>query len=161
METTEPSVFGLFVEWLYTKEIKETPYNIEAPRYFGDKELPPTSDLIKLWVLAEYLQVPRLQNYTIDLIRRRTERNSWTILALPNAYQLSESNLLRKFFIDQMCWSRITAETLKGIYKRLEPGIVCDLLIAERTKSMDPDQVNPLHDMKNYHVGEKQNTNAK
>jgi hypothetical protein len=39
-----------------------------------EQELPSMEHLVELWLLADYLQVPRLQNKVFDAIRRRIAR---------------------------------------------------------------------------------------
>jgi BTB/POZ domain len=61
-DTTKPGVFGLSVEWLYNQDISETFCTDGSLSQFlkSLNETPTTPDLVNLWLLAEYLQVPRL-----------------------------------------------------------------------------------------------------
>ncbi|KAE8444329.1 hypothetical protein EG329_000639 [Mollisiaceae sp. DMI_Dod_QoI] len=54
MEDTDPLVFGIFVNWLYTQTI-----------YTEAGELPKCSTLVNLWILADHVLVPRLQNHAL------------------------------------------------------------------------------------------------
>lgn len=55
LEETDPKVFGIFVNWLYTQEIV-------AP-----DEYPATSShLVRLWVLADRMLVPKLQDDALE-----------------------------------------------------------------------------------------------
>ncbi|KAH8601680.1 hypothetical protein B0O99DRAFT_588866 [Bisporella sp. PMI_857] len=65
LDDTEPAVFGSFVQWLYTQDIVD-----------GKGSLPDQPTLVNLWILADKILVPRLQNQIIralDLSRRASE----------------------------------------------------------------------------------------
>lgn len=51
LEDTEPRIFGIFVNWLYVQKITDE-----------DGQLASCSDCINLWILADKILVPSLQN---------------------------------------------------------------------------------------------------
>jgi hypothetical protein len=60
LQDVEEEVFALFVQWLYTQQIAT-----------AEDDFPAAELLIKLWLLAEKLRVPELQNQVVDTIERR------------------------------------------------------------------------------------------
>lgn len=52
----DPATFGLLLNWMYTQDIK-----------FNQNIHPMQATLVHLWILADYLQIPKLQNQAIDL----------------------------------------------------------------------------------------------
>ncbi|KAE9376554.1 hypothetical protein N431DRAFT_288501, partial [Stipitochalara longipes BDJ] len=64
LEDIEPSIFGLFLCWLYSGDI--------AQRKVGEKEEETLNQtpvqLAKLWILAERFMMPKLQNSVINEI---------------------------------------------------------------------------------------------
>jgi hypothetical protein len=73
LEDTHPEVFGVFVQWLYTQQIiepEESQRTLSQPRR-----------LMSLWILADKVLVPRLQNETfrrIDCFRKGATPELWT-----------------------------------------------------------------------------------
>ena len=64
LKETNPDAFGFFVDWIYTGTIKvNTEYLTLRDR---DRATPKA--VIELWILADYLQIPRLQNYSIEIL---------------------------------------------------------------------------------------------
>lgn len=75
LDHTEPNVFDWFVDWLYNQDLSYVPKQNSVER---------STEMIKLWVLGDYLQVPRLQNLVVDkLFDFRAETIFQPGLALP------------------------------------------------------------------------------
>lgn len=54
--TADPAIFSILVNWIYTQDIRS-----------GNGNPSRAAALIQLWILADYLLIPRLQNEVIDL----------------------------------------------------------------------------------------------
>jgi hypothetical protein len=65
LEDIEEQVFALFVNWIYTQEVVHE-----------DGQSPGAKLLIKLWVLAQKLLVPELQNQMIEAIEKRRKADN-------------------------------------------------------------------------------------
>ncbi|PVH71818.1 hypothetical protein DL98DRAFT_89832 [Cadophora sp. DSE1049] len=59
----KPETFGIFVNWIYTQDVVSE-----------DGEVPNVHGLIHLWLLADRILVPSLQNQAIDLIERTRQQ---------------------------------------------------------------------------------------
>jgi hypothetical protein len=97
MEDTTEEVFTLLVQWLYTQKL--------------DGDLGGTSDsgnrLARLWILAEKLLIPRLQNLAIDrLEEKRIEYKLFYTSVLHHVWDSTahDSPLLR-LFMHQCVWN--------------------------------------------------------
>ena len=60
-----PVVFGTFLNWIFTQKLEDL-----------EGELPGAETLIRLWVLADMLLVPALQNLTIEAIEKHAGLHS-------------------------------------------------------------------------------------
>ncbi|CAG8950236.1 hypothetical protein HYFRA_00008474 [Hymenoscyphus fraxineus] len=60
LEDTSPTVFGLFVNWLYTQRLE-----------FPGGENISMSNLIDLWILGSRCLVPKIQNKSLELLDKR------------------------------------------------------------------------------------------
>lgn len=156
LEKTDPEVFGLFVQWVYTLQIEETFCTDQsvALQERHRRDLPRRDQLIELWFLAEYLQVPKLQNHAIELIREKIFRaNSTAIKGLEKVYeQTTCGSPIRRIFVDYLCWSNILPEYLSGKREHFPPGMIFEWLIAERRRGMEPTKPYPIENPANYHV---------
>ena len=54
---TDPRVFGIFVEWIYTQTLGRDCYKAES-----------ASRIVELWILADHLLIPALQNLAIRVL---------------------------------------------------------------------------------------------
>jgi len=158
LESTQPEVFGLLVEWLYTQDIPEThctDENIEEHDR-NEQELPSTAHLVNLWLLAEYLQIPKLQNKALNVLRERVLRNSAFHSSLFHlVYEKTmDDSVLRKFFVDMMCWSDFSADLIVQSVSKIQPQMIVELFTAERKRWMEKIFISPLYDMSNYLVNE-------
>jgi hypothetical protein len=109
LDDVDSEVFGLFVQWLYAQDIVESICSDESSTNQGKAgtELPLTRYLIELWLLAEYPQVPMLQNYVLGVIVERTSRrNLCHINSFDVTYErTTRGSILPRFFVDLVCWS--------------------------------------------------------
>lgn len=83
------------------KRAKRDVKALDAPH--GKQEL---DDLIRVWVLADKLQIPKLQNFAVDMLFQiREEYSAILILQLKLVYkETSSDSPLRNFFLEQ-CYS--------------------------------------------------------
>jgi hypothetical protein len=115
-------------------------------------ELPLTRYLIELWLLAEYLQVPMLQNYVLGVIVERTpRRNLCHIDSLVAAYgRTTRGSILRRFFVDLVFWSTASGQWILRNRKWFASEMILDILVAERDRRFGGNERNSLQDMSNY-----------
>ncbi|KAF7876338.1 hypothetical protein EAF04_001431 [Stromatinia cepivora] len=114
---TSKEPFGRFIEWIYTQELRDTS-NSKMDEW-SDEEEESAEGLIDLWILADDIQVPGLQNLAIDaleyhrdwLCRIKAEQLG---ALTEHIYELTEkdSKLRRWFF------SSLAALSLSGYLKR-------------------------------------------
>jgi hypothetical protein len=141
LDTTDPAVFGLFVEWLYTKDIAliecEDKALSEKERYNKDK--PTAVQLVRLWLLAEYLQVPQLQNLAIDVMQQKWERSHLINSdAVEVAYkETTAGSRLRIYFTGVISWHTMSPESLKIHMKSFPRELISDLFFIERLRRLD------------------------
>lgn len=82
LEDTEPHVFGTFVNWLYSQDIEN-----------AEGEVPDDSTLVNLWLLADRLLVPKLQNHVIRALARNDKPTETpTADRSPAAYPASQNH---------------------------------------------------------------------
>jgi hypothetical protein len=145
LEDGPPAAFNLFVNWLYTQEIRKE---------FMDLLNDDNTTLVEAWILADRFMVPRLQNQLMGRIRcGGVPVNSWVRLC----EKTSPGSKLRSFIVDRTIDEIIVSQT------RIEDGVVfCKSLphemaeellqsflsrVTERTKLFD-------HPRENYEVKE-------
>jgi BTB/POZ domain len=57
VDDTDPKAFSLFVRWIYTQDIST-----------GGKEWLPCAELVELWMLADFAQIPTLQDCALKAL---------------------------------------------------------------------------------------------
>jgi len=99
LDDTTPEVFGIFVNWLYTQTIINE-----------GGELPSCRNLIDLWILADRVICPKLQNQTIirldqaRLIRKRLPSSKFKCI-----YEnTSDQSPLRAYVLDSCIYGKQT-----------------------------------------------------
>lgn len=70
----KPEAFELVVEWLYTHEIKAPVRNAENSLSIDDEE-PRFGRLLDTWMLADYLDLPKLQNFIMKMMNERVKHH--------------------------------------------------------------------------------------
>lgn len=107
LEDTNPTAFGVFVTWLYTQNIcrdSEGTMKNDITWY---------TVLIDLWILADTILAPRLQNHTLEAIdEARVAYRRIPRLLFHQIYNgTSQGSMLRRYLIDYCVNSpRETAE---------------------------------------------------
>ncbi|KFY18008.1 hypothetical protein V492_00212 [Pseudogymnoascus sp. VKM F-4246] len=99
----KPEAFGLVVESLYTHQIKV------ADRIKGaniSHERPSFGTLLDTWILADYLDLPRLQNLLLKIMdERATYHMEVPINEVSKAYMCTEEDLgLGRWIVDVLRW---------------------------------------------------------
>lgn len=143
MEDTTEEAFGLLSQWFYTQKLEG--------EFGGREKAVPT--LCRLWILAEKLLIPRLQNLVIDLIE--TERVKYNVvwtLVFHHVWDNTAANSpLRRLFISQAAWymNEIGFRTHVPDFPKEMLAEICFLLSQDlRTKANTP------RDMAEFHVKE-------
>lgn len=139
----KPETFGTFVNWLYTQEIVS-----------ADDEPPTISSLVHLWLLADRLLVPCLQNQAIDCIeytRQQKGNDRLPSELFPLIYDnTTAESALRKYAI-QVCSALYLAQ-IKNT-KNYPMQMLVDIINAVRERSTTKDRLIALP-MAPYHVQE-------
>lgn len=167
------SVFGFVVDWMMNdRSLKSTEVDPPVREYFNDKLIyedhfhPTVRECIGIWLLADYLGMPELQNYMITHLVEESNLKrlslAWHGLtqhgSLPDpAYHVPEHVLtwvwdntvpksaLRKFLIAVVCHPGTKKDT--GFFMRLRPDISSDFLkhYDQRNSSVLQTLDNPQH----------------
>jgi hypothetical protein len=154
---TDSAIFGLFVEWLYTQKITEIlceDGNLkDAEKSVMDQPL--LMELIQLWLLADYLEVPRLQNCAIDLLNQKMTRRNCFVPASTIKFTYEKTptgSPLQKFFVDWLCLSGMIPADVASVLSKNPPAFSHDLVLAERLKSSRLGSRAALVNMSDYHI---------
>ena len=98
LDDTDPTTFGLFVNWLYTQKVLD-----------ADGELPPCTEAINLWILGDKILAPSLQNAAMIAIDQcrvlALERRTWPFSKsiLTSVWdKTTEGSKLRAYLVDFM-----------------------------------------------------------
>jgi hypothetical protein len=96
LEEVEGKIFGIFANWLYTQTIEDE-----------DAKVPSADQLIQLWVLADRLLVPTLQNQALlvlDKQRQKDAPGSRPSSCYYNyAYEYTKDNSPLRLYIIEYC----------------------------------------------------------
>lgn len=96
-----PEAFALVVEWLYTHKIQVTDRALVKSIY---GEEPSFDTLLKTWVLADYLQLPKLQNIVMKVMDDRVAFHKEVPIAdVSRAYHGFDTKL-NKWILDICVW---------------------------------------------------------
>ncbi|KAF8866003.1 hypothetical protein BDZ45DRAFT_735952 [Acephala macrosclerotiorum] len=176
LSDVSPRIFQLLIRWIYTRDLGIEPsptfesFPIEYPNKrtrlqneMDDQDM----DLACLWVLAERLMIPRLQNVAMRLLHQRRENCSWEIhdtkvfrkctsLYQPSShwilYVFDNTNSrsdLRRFAVHQAVFF-LDAETFEKFPDRFPKELLLDLArYVTHYRWLKRDKLGPLttHDM--------------
>jgi len=146
LEDTTNEAFSLFVAWLYTQKI-----NIEV----AEDQTFKASALPILWVLAEKLLIPSLQNLTIDSIEQY-RKDKKVILGPSIKYIYSNTSAgspLRKLLVDQ-CASSVIRTAFSENPQYYPQEMLIELAGVMRGMITDNKQPPAIRDMAQFHVNE-------
>ena len=115
MEDTSPDTFRVFVQWLYSQKLthihREEGFNIYSEDH-GARCEKETISRIELWVLAEKLLIPQLQNEAMTLLRSvgRTCIEPFEMWVDYIYYKTAKDSPLRRFVVNLIAWSAPSSE---------------------------------------------------
>ena len=140
-----PDVFEHFLNWMYTQRLE----------VLGE-ELPDPDFLIRLWVLADMLLIPDLQNIAIKGIEKQSSMSN---SVCSNMYQYVYENTvldspLRKLMVFQVAW-QLDPECViedKDFFMELPADMARDLVF-ELMKRTDLNKYNvPVMNIEDFYV---------
>lgn len=145
LENTDSETFSLFVEWIYTQRLE-----LDS----GDSNRVTNKILVQLWVLAEKLDVARLQNRVIDLLYKIYKRDAAiSTVNLRYVYDnTKEGSALRRFFVHQ-CTYCLEPQVLQLEPQHFPPAMLLELAMATRSLLKTRCQM-PNKDATKFHVEE-------
>jgi hypothetical protein len=125
LEDTTEAPFSLLIEWVYSQTLEY---------HEGSTDLT-TPNLVRLWVLAGYLLIPRLQNVAIDLIDVVISgKGGSAITELVYVYEkTTEDSALRRYFVD-VCLKMVGCSTLRKYPRFFPQQMLLDLAIAQKDR---------------------------
>jgi hypothetical protein len=96
LEEVEGGIFGIFANWLYSQTIEDE-----------DSKAPSADQLIQLWVLADRLLVPRLQNQAMAVLDNQRRENAPgsrpSSTSYNFAYENTKENSPLRLYITEYC----------------------------------------------------------
>jgi hypothetical protein len=157
---TDPKIFGLVVHWLYFQKIDEEiceDKSLTNKQKFV-KHQPSIHGLVDLWLLADYLGIPGVQNAAIDMISARVER--FSLMDIDNVLKVyrrtNPGSLLRKFYVDIFCWRPIVDNYYLEHSHLFPKEMLIDLIIADQQRLRGQSERDSFKNMDNYHIKEMQ-----
>lgn len=135
-------VFGLFVQWMYTESLLSE--NLE-PAY--------QHQLMAVWILAKRLQIPKLQNDSIDMLEEQRQMEGG-IQDKTFAYVYSNTvrgDTLRRYLVDACCRSA-TMFLAELVETRLPLEMVREIRDVGVVELGGGDVVEERLEMEKYHV---------
>ncbi|TVY83280.1 hypothetical protein LSUE1_G007644 [Lachnellula suecica] len=108
LDDVDPEAVKLLVRWMYTKKLTITVDDIETEKTEEEIE---TFELfeelaVKLWILAERLLMPALQNQTIDWLWKKLGVGRTQLTILETIYeQTSAGSALRRYAVAQCAFN--------------------------------------------------------
>lgn len=142
LEDVSPKVFEIFVNWLYTQTV-----------FLPGSKLPQIQDLMNLWIFADRLLIPRLQNHTLEAIDRvRLKSKTFPSSVFHHVYEYTDKGSpLRRYIVDVM--SRGKANPLQ-YPERFPVELLVDIINVMRMRVEVGVIKFSEHDLKGYHVSE-------
>lgn len=175
LEDTTPEVFQLLVQWLYCQTFDLITEDEEDQSEFGNdtgsessgdsvdegdlSDFEKTSmKLCQLWVLADRLQLPRLQNLAIDQLHRESRRE-YSVSTEPLHYIYNNTAVgspLRQIFIHK-CALDMAPRGWRMKYSKSYPQEFLFGVLACMSEQLgDQNAFTENHSMKEYHVIERE-----
>ncbi len=107
LEDTNPDTFRVLVQWLYSQKLTSIHHEDDTEdrsHYVNCRKV--VTSQIELWVLAEKLFIPQLQNEVMTCLRHVSITCTWPFeLLLNHIYQnKSEKSPLHRFVVDLIAW---------------------------------------------------------
>jgi hypothetical protein len=143
LEDTTEAAFHLFSEWVYTQNIY---WDGES------KDEPSGYSLPQVWVLAEKLLVPKLQNRVMDLIEEVRKKRGTVALTISWVYANTTcGSPLRRIYTHQWAWNVQSKN-----YRRADLSAPIDFFIdlAVYLVDINIQRLEFSRDMKDFYVKE-------
>ena len=140
LREADPEAFEIILEWLYTHTIKEV---CPSPRTTLQDDQPSFAILLETWKLADYLQIPKVQNHIMALMTKRINKHKCVPVAEFNElYKIKDEHpLLQSWIVDIAIWAapfylEFTADCIKESAFRLltDVSMMMSLLVYSRTR---------------------------
>lgn len=151
IDDVTPATFTLFVQWLYTQNVVHNPITEDVSGAINQH----WHSLIHLWVLAEKLMVPRLQNITINAIEKfRKSSLTLPLNEFDYVYENTDTGSpLRRILVEQ-CIRFLEKDVLKDteMNKPLPRDMLVDINCAFRDVYPTVWLDEPTLRMADYHV---------
>ncbi|KAE9374842.1 hypothetical protein N431DRAFT_503602 [Stipitochalara longipes BDJ] len=125
LEDTDPKIFRFLIQWIYKQTFKDCETKSETKiekktgvrgRSFADRDQlglePPSKEvdslylnMVGLYVLAERLIIPRLQNYIMGSLKEVFDNKAWSTAWMASAYEgTGADSPLRRFAVDMLLY---------------------------------------------------------
>ena len=140
----KPETFGIFVNWIYTQDI-----------FSEGGEIPNVQGLVHLWLLADRLLVPSLQNKALDLIESTRQQKGNDRLPseiFPVIYENTNAESALRLYVVRVCSAPYLAK-IKNT-KNYPHEMLVDVINAIRHRSMSKDRLASV-DMEPFHLEEE------
>jgi hypothetical protein len=150
----DAAVFGYVIEWIITGKIVE---NIRDPMDGWSSDVGNESALDHfhaLWILADYLLMPALQNYVIERISSRQEvSNTLSNYEFPMIFEKCPlGSPLRRYVVDRCVWSHLEDDVIGPINSTYYTVEMLSEIIRRYQYRIFVDSASPLTDISNYYV---------
>lgn len=157
LKETTALAFGMFNEWLYTGTIKQELCMESGSMTLQKlgKDKPTFSELLDVWVLADYLLAPKLQNFIVDMMEAKHMKR-----AIPPLHEFGyfyihtqSGSPMRRFLVDMCIW-RFRGENGEPYRKFIDympRDMAVDLMVA-LARRVEGLERGPSFVAKNYYV---------
>ncbi|CZR51124.1 uncharacterized protein PAC_00999 [Phialocephala subalpina] len=157
--TTEDAIRQV-VNWFYTQKLDIRQLgpegNIKKGQVDTDLKRKEDATLVELWVLADKLLVPKLQNAIVEEMQRiRLQIHHLPSGCYMVAYEKTQDGSpLRKFLVDGCAGSSVPQGLLKGLTNALPKDMLMDLFLAAKAAIVNSarKEMRPEQDMARYKV---------
>jgi hypothetical protein len=151
----DPAVFGYVIEWILTGKIVENLRDPKMERCSGDVGNEPALDhLHALWILADSLLMPALQNYVIERISTRQEAsNTLSNYEFPMIFEKCPlGSPLRRYVVDRCVWNHLEDDVFGPVNSTYYTVEMLSEIIRRYQYRIFVDSASPLTDISNYYV---------
>ncbi|KAL5351655.1 hypothetical protein ACLOAV_003515 [Pseudogymnoascus australis] len=146
LKETSVETFGMFNEWLYTGVITSK-YCVEKGLSIPDllaRDKPTFSELLDVWLLADYLLVPQLKNFIADyMVAKHKRRHAIPRQDFNYFYKNTQAGSpMRKLMVDICVWRFSgVSEGYRTSFDLIPREMAVDLLVAltRRIEGLDRD----------------------
>lgn len=151
LKEDNPEAFAVFLDWIYTQKLDANPLIVGSKEPMGYHEA--MALFVRVWCLADYLQVPGLQNLAMDAVIQ-WERHCYIVPTgiLHLVYSLSPPNApLRQYFVDAIT-REMPDEGFHKHAKEFPHDMLLDMLTTFSKGTRWVDNETPMDTPRNYYV---------